>query len=57
MKIDFSSHFGRAYLALPSVIQKKAEQREYMFRVDPFDTRLKTHKLRGKSDTTDKSVA
>lgn len=48
MDIEHSSHFLRAYQKLPFTAQKKAEQKEGWFRSDPFDPRLKTHKLRGK---------
>lgn len=46
--IEYSSHFKRAYQQLDGVIQQKAEQRETIFRKNPFDPILKTHKLHGK---------
>lgn len=48
MEIYYHPHFRRSYHALPFTIQQKAEERESMFRKNPFDPRLKTHKLHGK---------
>lgn len=48
MEIEYSLHFKRAYGKLDVEIQEKAEVREMIFRKDPFDPRLKTHKLGGK---------
>ena len=48
MEIEYSSHFDRAFKKLPDGIQVLAEKREAIFRADPFDSRLKTHKLHGK---------
>jgi len=48
MEIIYSSKFAREYQRLPRNIQVMAEQLEIIFRVDPFDPRLKTHKLKGK---------
>jgi len=47
MKISYSSKFEREYRKLPSSIKKIAEKKEEIFRIDPFDVRLKTHKLKG----------
>ena len=33
---------------MPKKVKKAAEQKEKIFRKDPFDSRLKTHKLTGK---------
>ncbi len=46
-KITYSSHFAKAFQALPEKIKKQAIQREQIFREDCFDARLKTHKLKG----------
>ena len=43
-----TTHFIRSYKTLPRPIQAKAKQKEQIFKADPFDPRLKTHKLRGK---------
>jgi len=48
MEIEYSSHFRRAYSKLEIVIQKKAETVERLFRKNPFDPRIDTHKLKGK---------
>ena len=47
MKILYLPKFARQYKKLPKDIQELAERRERMFRKNPFDPRLKTHKLLG----------
>ncbi len=47
MKISYSSKFAREYRKLPLAIKRIAEKKEKIFRKDPFDERLKTHKLKG----------
>lgn len=46
-KITYSSHFAKAFKALPNVVKKQAIQKEKIFREDCFGQRLKTHKLKG----------
>jgi len=48
MKISYSSKFEREYRKLPLSIKRTAEKQEDIFRADPFDMRLKTHKLKGR---------
>lgn len=48
MKIIYSSKFAKEYKKLPQKIKLNAEKKEKIFRKDPFDPRLKTHKLSGK---------
>ncbi|MBM3257773.1 MAG: type II toxin-antitoxin system mRNA interferase toxin, RelE/StbE family [Candidatus Nealsonbacteria bacterium] len=48
MKIIYSPQFLREYRSLPLDLKKKAEFKEKVFRKNPFDKRLKTHKLGGK---------
>lgn len=48
MIIKTSPKFERQYRRLPKKIQGKAKEREIIFRENPFDPRLKTHKLSGK---------
>ena len=48
MKIYYSPKFAKEYKRLPNKIKRKAESVEKIFRQDPFDSRLKTHKLSGK---------
>jgi len=50
MEIIYSSKFAREYKKLPKDIKALAEEQENIFRKDPYDTRLKTHKLKGKFD-------
>ena len=47
MKISYSNRFAKQYKKLPSSIQDIAEFKEEIFKKDPFDSRLKTHKLHG----------
>ena len=48
MEIIYSSKFAREYKKLPKDVKTLAEEQEIIFRKDPFDSRLKTHKLKGK---------
>jgi len=48
MQIIYSQNFLRNYEVLLEVIKEKAEKREAIFRKNPFDKRLKTHKLSGR---------
>ena len=48
MKIIYSSKFAKEYKRLPIKIKKSAQRKENIFRKDPFDPSLKTHKLTGK---------
>ena len=48
MKIIYSPKFAKEYKKLPGRIKSLAEQKEKYFRANPFDPRLKTHKLSGK---------
>lgn len=48
MKIYYSSKFAKEYKRLPQKIKLAAEKKEKIFRKNPFDSRLKTHKLTGK---------
>jgi mRNA-degrading endonuclease RelE of RelBE toxin-antitoxin system len=45
--ILYSSKFAREYRKLPPKIKRAAEQKEGMFRKDPFNKALHTHKLQG----------
>lgn len=47
MKIIYLSKFAREYKKLPNEVKDLAEEKEKIFRKDPFDNRLKTHKLHG----------
>lgn len=48
MKIIYSSKFAREYKKLSDDIKDIAEKQEIIFRKNPFDPKLKTHKLKGK---------
>ncbi|HEY4510149.1 MAG TPA: type II toxin-antitoxin system mRNA interferase toxin, RelE/StbE family [Candidatus Paceibacterota bacterium] len=48
MQIFYSPEFAKRYRRLPRAIQKKAEEKEQFFRINPFDARLKTHRLHGR---------
>ena len=48
MEIIYSSKFAREYKKLPEQVKKLAEELEPIFRKDPFDPKLKTHKLKGR---------
>lgn len=47
MKILVLPKFIRQFKKLPPEIKKSAAQKEKFFRQNPFDPRLKTHKLQG----------
>ncbi|MBI3274256.1 MAG: type II toxin-antitoxin system mRNA interferase toxin, RelE/StbE family [Candidatus Colwellbacteria bacterium] len=48
MRIYYSSQFERAYRKLPLPIKEITEEKEQIFRKNPFDPRLNTHKLGGR---------
>ena len=48
MTISYSSKFSRGYEKLSEELRIKAKEKEKIFRHDPFDQRLETHKLHGK---------
>lgn len=48
MEIRTTLYFDRRFKKLPKVIKDKAKIREDIFKIDPFDPRLETHKLHGK---------
>lgn len=48
MKIYYSRKFAKEYKRLPKKVKNAAEEKERIFRRDPFDYRLKTHRLSGK---------
>lgn len=47
MQIRYSPKFGRQYKKLSKEVRSRAQKKEIIFRIDPFDSRLKTHKLHG----------
>lgn len=48
MKIYYSSKFAKEYKNLSIKVKRTAEKKEKIFRNNPFDSQLKTHKLTGK---------
>lgn len=48
MKIIYTSKFIREYKKLPIGIKNLAEEKEKIFRNNPFDSVLDTHKLHGR---------
>jgi len=48
VKIYYTSQFATSYKKLPKSIKLEAELKEKLFRKNPFDSALKTHKLTGK---------
>ena len=48
MDIIYSSKFAREYKKLPIKIKLKAEEYEKIFRNNPRDLKLNTHKLHGR---------
>ena len=49
MKISVTRRFAKGFSSLPNKIKAKAISLESVFRKNPFDGRLKTHKLAGKN--------
>ena len=50
MRIKYTPRFKKSYDNLPDRIKKKAERRVEIFKNNPFDKRLETHKLSGNLD-------
>lgn len=48
MNVRISSKFEKSYKKLPGRVKEKAKEKEKIFRANPFDPRLDTHKLHGK---------
>ncbi len=48
MDIVYSSKFAREYRKLPKNVKIKAEEHETIFRQNPHDPKLNTHKLHGR---------
>ena len=47
MEIEYSPRFQKRFKKLPKEVQEKAIICERLFRKNPFDPKLKTHKLHG----------
>jgi len=48
MDIIYTAEFIRLFKKLPLVVKKEAIKKEALFKTNPFDARLRTHKLSGK---------
>ena len=48
MDIIYTAEFISLFKKLPLKIKKETVKNEALFKINPFDTRLKTHKLSGK---------
>lgn len=48
MKIIYTPKFKKSYKKLPKQIKLRAEEKEEILRTNPFDPRLKTHRLQGR---------
>ena len=48
MRVYYSSKFEREYKKPPQRVKDLAEEKEKIFRENPFDGRLDTHKLSGR---------
>ena len=48
MEIVYSSKFVKHYKKLSSDLKNIVEEKEELFKKDPFDRKLKTHKLHGR---------
>lgn len=48
IEIEYSPKFAKTYKKLPAGVKKIAVEKEKIFRRNPFDKRLKTHKLSGR---------
>ncbi len=48
VRVDVTSRFERSFNALPPDLQRLTVERVAWFAANPFDPRLKTHKLKGR---------
>jgi len=48
MIIYYHPQFKNSYKNLATEVKRKAENKEIIFKNNPYDSRLKTHKLHGK---------
>ena len=48
MQIFYATKFIRQYRKLPDELKLVVQEKESVFRISPFDARLRTHKLSGR---------
>lgn len=46
-QVHVAPRFFKSFAKLPSAIQALAKEKDAIFRANPFDPRLRTHKLKG----------
>ncbi len=46
-RIHFTPRFFKSFEKLPHSVQEMAKKKDKLFRENPFDARLRTHKLKG----------
>lgn len=46
--VKVSNRFEKSYFKLPKEVKELAKKKEFIFRDNPFDPQLDTHKLHGK---------
>ncbi len=46
-QVHFSTRFFKSFSKLPASLQTLAKGKDVWFRTNPFDARLRTHKLKG----------
>lgn len=46
--IKVSNKFKKQYKSIPHIVKQRAEEKENIFRENPFDAELNIHKLHGK---------
>ena len=46
-QVHVAPRFLRSFVKLPASVQALAKKRDVWFRANPFDPRLRTHKLKG----------
>lgn len=48
IEVEYSPKFAKMYKKIPMQIKRLAEKKESLFRINPFDPKLRIHKLSGK---------
>ena len=50
VQIFYATKFIRQYRKLPEELKRVVQEKEAIFRINPFDVQLRTHKLSGRLD-------
>lgn len=48
IEVEYSPKFAKMYKKIPMNIKRLAEKKESLFKTNPFDPKLRIHKLSGK---------